>query len=61
MLFSKTIIIVIRYLAFAVSRAIMSKLALHVCREAEALLVLFDPIRERKVGIYSFYRGLVSH
>lgn len=52
--------IVIRHLAFAVSRAIMSKLELHVCREAEALLVLFDPIRECKDGMYSFYR-LVSH
>lgn len=43
------VIIVIHYLAFAVSHAIMSESVLHVCREVEALLVLFDPIRNAKM------------
>lgn len=51
MLFSKIINIGIPYLAFAVSRAIMSESLLHVSREAETLLVLFDPIRECNDGI----------
>lgn len=51
---SKTIIIGILHLAFAVSRAIMRESVPHVSRDAKALLMLFDPIRERKDGIYSF-------